>query len=122
MNSSFTVETMIEIELLHIDDCPSWQNGLNNLKVALQDEGIEANVELVKVMDNSDANRLKFLGSPSFHIGGQDLWPEERESYSLSCRIYHTLQGLKGYPSVSMLRDALRGFLEVRDIYHATKQ
>ncbi len=103
----------MKIEVFHIDDCPSWQNGLKNLETALREEGIEGIVELVKVMNNADAGRLKFLGSPSFRIEGQDLWPEERESYSLSCRIYHTPQGLKGYPTVSMLRDALRKFLEV---------
>lgn len=98
----------MKIELLHIDDCPSWQSGLKNLEVARQEERIEQPVEPVKVMDNEDASRLKFLGSPSFRINGWDLWPEERESYSLSCRLYHTPQGMKGFPTVTMLKEALQ--------------
>ena len=64
-------------------------------------------VELVQVMDNDDAARKKFLGSPSFRINGVDLWNEERDRYSLSCRVYPTPDGMKGSPSVLMLREAI---------------
>jgi hypothetical protein len=101
---------MMKIELFHIDNCPSWQNGLKNLETALRAEGLEESIELVNVTDNTSANQLKFLGSPSFHIDGQDVWPEERDGYSLSCRIYYTPQGLKGFPTVAMLRKVLRKF------------
>ena len=101
----------MKIELLHIDDCPSWQAGLKNLEIALQEEKLAASVELVKVMDNESPNQLKFLGSPSFRVDGQNLWPEEREGYSLSCRLYQTPQGMKGFPTVAMLRESLRQFI-----------
>ena len=97
----------MKIQLLYFDDCPSWQSGLDNLRTALKIEGFDASVVLVKVEDNDDANRLKFLGSPSFHISGKDLWPEYRETYSLSCRIYSTPDGMRGYPTVEMLRKKL---------------
>ena len=92
----------MKIHLLYFDDCPSWQNGLENLKTALQLEGLNDSVVLVKVENNDDAARLKFLGSPSFQIDHQDLWPEVRDTYSLSCRVYLTPDGIKGYPSVEM--------------------
>jgi hypothetical protein len=95
---------MLIIQLLYFEGCPSWQNGLENLKTAMQMEGLDAAVVLVEVKDNDDAARLRFLGSPSFQIDGQDLWPEDRDTYSLSCRIYSTPDGMKGYPSVEMLR------------------
>jgi hypothetical protein len=97
----------MKIQLLHFMDCPSWQNGLENLKTALQIEGITASVVLVKVEDNDDAARLKFLGSPSFRVDDQDLWPEDRDTYALNCRVYSTPDGMKGYPSVEMLREKL---------------
>lgn len=98
----------MQIELLYFDGCPSWENGLKNLEVALQEEGLPTSVEMVKVTDDNDAARLKFLGSPSFQIKGQDLWPEERDTYSLSCRVYKTPEGMKGWPSVEMLREKLK--------------
>ena len=100
----------MKIELLYFDDCPSWQSGLENLKAALEAEGLEAGINLVKVSNDEDAARLKFLGSPSFCINGVDWWPEERNQYSLSCRVYLTPQGMKGAPTVEMLREKLRNF------------
>ena len=105
----------MKIELFYFDGCPSWQKGLENLELALQAEGLAVPVETVKVNDNGDANRLKFLGSPSFRIDGHELWPEERENYSLSCRIYSTPEGLIGFPSVGMLRKALSKFKQTSD-------
>ena len=74
----------------------------------MQMEKIDSSLELIMIRDDSDAARWKFLGSPSFRINGQDLWPEERDTYTLSCRVYITLEGMKGWPSVEMLRERLK--------------
>lgn len=103
----------MKIEILYFDGCPSWEGGLKNLESALQEEGLPASVEMVKVMDDDDAARLKFLGSPHFRVDGQDLWPEEREIYSLSCRVYPTPEGIKGFPTVAMLRQQLNQLKQV---------
>jgi hypothetical protein len=98
----------MKVELLYFDGCPSWQSGLQNLHSALQANGLDVSVKLVQVLDNDDAARKKFLGSPSFRINGTDLWGEEREVYSMSCRVYATPEGIKGSPTISMLQDAIR--------------
>lgn len=97
----------MKIELLYFDGCPSWEAGLKNLQLALQEVGISTSVEMVKVETDADADRLKFLGSPHFRINGMDLWHEERDAYSLSCRVYPTPEGVKGYPTVQMLKEKL---------------
>ncbi len=102
----------MKIELLYFDGCPSWENGLENLKTALREEGISDSVKLVKVKDDRDAARLRFLGSPSFRVNDIELWPEERESYSLSCRVYPTPGGLKGWPTLEMLREKVSAMKE----------
>jgi hypothetical protein len=98
----------LKIQLLYFDGCPSWQSSLMTLHAALKADGLDESVELVQVLDNDDAARKKFLGSPSFRVDGVDLWNEERDTYSLSCRVYATPEGMKGSPSVSMLREAIR--------------
>jgi hypothetical protein len=98
----------MKIDLLYFDGCPSWEDALENLKVALATEGLTTDIHLVKVDDNNEATRLKFLGSPSFQVNGVDLWREERKRYNLSCRVYLTPQGMKGGPTIEMLRDKLR--------------
>jgi len=99
----------MKIDLLYIDDCPSWKSGLKNLKAALKAGGLKADICLVKVKNDADAARLKFQGSPSFRVNGVELWPEKRSAYNLSCRIYATPQGLKGFPTEEMLLEKLRG-------------
>jgi hypothetical protein len=98
----------MKIDLLYFDGCPSWLDGLENLKAALKAEGLEASIRLVKVTNDDEAARLKFLGSPSFRVEGVDWWPEERKRYNMSCRVYQTPLGMKGAPTVEMLREQLR--------------
>lgn len=98
----------MKIELLYFDGCPSWKNGLKNLEAALQEEDLSFPVVMVRVTNDNDAAQLKFLGSPHFRVDGHDLWPEEREIYSLSCRIYPTPEGIKGWPTVQMLQEKLQ--------------
>jgi len=98
----------MQIELLYFDGCPSWEGALENLKAALQAEGLQAEINLVKVESDEEAASLKFLGSPSFRVDGVDWWPEERKRYNLSCRVYATPQGMRGAPTVEMLREKLR--------------
>ena len=98
----------MQIDLLYFDGCPSWQDGLENLKAALSAEGIDAEIRLVQGENDAEAARLRFLGSPSFHIEGRELWPEQREQYALSCRVYSTPLGMKGAPTVELLREKLR--------------
>ena len=98
----------MKIELLYFDGCPSWGAALKNLQTALKDENLSASIEMVNVADDDDATQLKFLGSPHFRVDGEDLWHEEREIYSLSCRVYPTPEGIKGFPTVQMLREKLR--------------
>jgi hypothetical protein len=103
----------MKIQLLYFDGCPSWECGLKNLEVALLEENFSASIEMVKVADDDEAVQLKFLGSPHFRVNGHDLWPENRETYSLSCRVYPTPEGFKGFPTVAMLRQQLGQFKQV---------
>ena len=103
----------MKIEILYFDGCPSWEDGLKNLEAALREEGLSVPVQMVSVADDNDAARLKFLGSPHFRGHGQDLWPGEREIYSLNCRVYLAPEGIKGFPTVAMLRRQLKQFRQV---------
>lgn len=98
----------MKIDLLYFNDCPSWKAALENLETALSAESVEAEIQLIEVNDNKQASSLKFLGSPSVCVDGQDWWPEARATYNLSCRVYATPQGLQGAPTVEMLRGKIK--------------
>jgi hypothetical protein len=104
---------MIQIKLLYFDGCPSWQPALENLKMAIAAEKIAAEISLVKIQTPQQAEQERFLGSPSFLVNGEDLWPEERSHYVLSCRVYQTPSGLKGSPSTEMLQERLKEVIQV---------
>jgi len=97
----------MEIELLYFDGCPSWQNALANTQRIIKEEGLEFLIKLVEVKSDKDVLEHKFLGSPSFQVNGQDLWPETRENYSMSCRVYSSPSGMFGVPTDDMLRAKL---------------
>jgi hypothetical protein len=97
----------MRIDLLYFDGCPSWKNALDNLRVAFKEENIEAEINLVLVGNDEEAMKEKFLGSPSIRVNGIDMWPMSRQSYFLSCRMYRTAEGMKGFPTVTMLREKI---------------
>lgn len=97
------------IELLYFDGCPSHQAAGASLRQALDEEGIETEVELVAVNTDEEAAVLRFPGSPTIRLNGRDLFPvREQGDWRLGCRVYATSEGLKGSPTVSMLRETLR--------------
>jgi len=98
----------MKIRLLYFDGCPSWQSALQNIKTACELDELPWPIEPVEVRDDDHAAALRFLGSPSIIVDGEDLWPEAREAYGMSCRMYRTPEGMRGWPTVAMLRERLR--------------
>ena len=87
--------TGMKIEILHFDGCPTYRVTENTLRQVLAEEGLEADIELVAVNSDEQAQRLHFPGSPTIRIDGRDLFPTpEREDWKLVCRIYATPEGL----------------------------
>lgn len=100
---------MMKIELLYFEGCPGAEVAERNLREALTAEEIEAEIVRVEVNTDEDAQRLRFPGSPTIRIDGEDPFPvPEREQWALSCRTYATPEGLRGAPTVKLLRPSLR--------------
>ena len=98
----------MKMEVLYFDGCPTYETAAKTLRAVLEKEGMEAEVQLVAVNSDEDAGRLRFPGSPTIRVDGEDLFPvTEREDWRLGCRVYATPQGLRGSPTAGMLREAL---------------
>lgn len=99
----------MRIELLYWDRCPSWHQALENLREALRAEGIPVDVSLVCITAFPRGRLPRFRGSPTILVSGQDLFPEQPgPNEGLSCRLYQTEEGPKGWPTVEMARCRLR--------------
>ena len=71
--------------------------------------GAEPDLRLVNVETADDAQRLRFLGSPTIRVNGHDVEPgaDDRIDFSFSCRVYRTDSGFHGQPEESWVRAAL---------------
>ncbi len=98
----------MKVEVLYFDGCPTYQTATKTLRAVLAGEGVEADVELVAVNTDEEARGLKFPGSPTIRVDGEDLFPiAEREDWRLGCRVYATPEGLRGSPTADMFKEAL---------------
>jgi hypothetical protein len=101
----------VTIELLYFDGCPNHDALAPHLRELLVEAGIDATIELRSVETVEDAERERFLGSPTIRVDGRDVDPgaAAREDYGLKCRLYATDQGLRGTPPDSWILAALAG-------------
>jgi hypothetical protein len=98
----------MRIEVLYFDGCPSYRAAERILRGVLVREDAEADVELVAVKTDEEAQRLRFPGSPTIRVDGEDLFPvPARTEYALGCRMYATPEGLRGWPTAKMVWAAL---------------
>lgn len=100
----------MNVELLYFEGCPHYEALLPHLRGILEREGIEIDVDLVRVETPEDAEELGFLGSPTVRIDGHDVerGAMQRDDFGLKCRIYQTPEGLKGAPPDEWILAALR--------------
>ena len=100
----------MKIEILVFDGCPNIETTEKLVSETINELGIDANIEIVNVVDNDDAVAKRFLGSPSVRIDGKDLEVEEDEltQYTMRCRIYRDGDKQSGVPSKDILMDKLR--------------
>lgn len=104
---------MLTIDFLYTDDCPHCPEALNILKEVLSEEHVEAHISTTLVTNEEEAERLKFLGSPTIRINGQDVEPgiAQRTDYHGHCRLYVYHEQVFDSPPKEMIREALKKFL-----------
>jgi len=100
----------MEIELLCFDGCPSYMQAEEELRSALDELGIPGPIRRILVRDDDEAERLRFIGSPTIRVDGRDLEPEvdRAEDFGLRCRIYFEGGAMRGWPSRAFILAALR--------------
>jgi hypothetical protein len=99
----------VEIRFLYSDQCPSHDEAIERLRKVLDEEGIDAKIEVVRVETFEDAKRYRYPGSPTILIDGHDIDPVPNYEYAPTCRAYRLEDGrISPLPSVSMIRKAVR--------------
>ena len=99
----------MRVSFLYYEDCPSHDVALERLREVMDEEGIPDEVEVVKVETEEQARKLRFVGSPTIRVDGQDIYPPSDSRYALTCRAYRLADDrISPLPSKDMIRRAVR--------------
>jgi len=98
----------VQIEVLHINDCPSWREAGRRVRDALAFTGRDRDAIHFRLLESvEEAALVPFSGSPTILIDGADLFPGGERTSQLACRVYATPNGLSGTPTMEQIIDAL---------------
>ena len=101
--------TRLRVSFLYYEECPSHDLALERLREVMAEEGLPGEVEVIKVETEEQAHELRFVGSPTIRVDGQDIDPPSDSRYALTCRSYRLADGrISPLPSKDMIRRALR--------------
>jgi hypothetical protein len=100
-------ETLVEI--LYFEGCPNYVAARELVQRVGAEVGARLDLRVVEVGQPADADRMRFLGSPTIRVDGQDIEPgaDEREQFQFACRVYRTEKGFAGQPPAEWVRAAL---------------
>ncbi len=104
---------MQNIDVLIFDGCPNIEPTLKRVRAAITAAQREedAIIRVVRIETDEDAQRERFLGSPSVRVDGVDVEQaaRARTDFGLQCRVYSVGERLDGAPPVEWIGSALRG-------------
>lgn len=100
----------MKITFLYYEGCPSHDVALDRLHQVMVEEDVRAEIEVIKVETDEQAQRLRFIGSPTLRLDGQDIDPPPPDAYyALTCRAYRLDDGrISPLPSPDLIRRALQ--------------
>jgi hypothetical protein len=80
------------IEILYFEGCPNHEGLRERLPALLKVARIATEPTLREITTQQDAERERFLGSPTLRVNGRDVEPaaDDRADYGMKCRIYRT--------------------------------
>ena len=102
----------MKIEVLHINECPNWEDAGKVLAEVIDELGVpQVSVSFTLIRTPEDAAAHPFAGSPTILIDGEDAVPGADPSTDVACRIYRDGPRTAGLPSKETLRQAVLSHL-----------
>jgi hypothetical protein len=96
----------VQVTLLYFDDCPNWRVAAEHLRpLAWENPEIEVSHRLVETIE--EAEETTFRGSPSFIVGGVDVFADADVPVGLACHVYQAPDGPAGSPTIGQSRDVV---------------
>jgi len=97
----------LRVEFLYFRECPGHKQALANLKDALRESKLRANLVLLSVNSAEEAEKTGFQGSPSIRVNGKDL-DGRNDGFSFACRLYNIDGKITPTPTKEFIKERLR--------------
>jgi len=99
----------MQIEVLHIDECPNLEDTKASLSELIAELGLgHIVITFTLIGTPAEAAKHRFAGSPTVLIDGFDAVPGTDPTTNLACRIYRDGQKIAGSPSKDSIRKAIQ--------------
>jgi hypothetical protein len=100
-----------DVELLWFADCPNHTTARQMLQEVIADLVPGTPIRDLDATDPLTAERLRFPGSPTIRVDGDDVDPTyvDPGDYTPRCRLYRTDAGLRGLPERRWIETAFLG-------------
>lgn len=97
------------IEVLYFEGCPHYRETVELLERLLLEEGLSGAIVQHPVTTHEEAVRVRFLGSPTIRVDGEDVEvaARSRDDFGVKCRLYSVSGRLVGLPNADTLRAAI---------------
>ncbi|HEY1216781.1 MAG TPA: DUF2703 domain-containing protein, partial [Bryobacteraceae bacterium] len=96
----------LDIEILHIEDCPGFPVAVAMVQDVVASMGRKADIRTTLI---SDPNLPGFAGSPTVLVNGKDIDPQTHAGCcGLSCRTYSDKGKLRNAPPRELIESAIR--------------
>lgn len=94
----------MRVEVLFVPGCPNYEPAVERVKKVLAAEALKSEIERIEVATDEAARALRFPGSPTIRINGDDVESDDANVAGLTCRLYANRTGV---PSEEALRLAV---------------
>jgi len=97
-------QNKVLLQIQHFHGCPNSSEMIRRVKEAINGIEDEVDYQEIRIETNELAEKVKFRGSPTVLVNGEDLeGREEPESTLLNCRVYEN-----GLPSIEDIKDKIK--------------
>jgi hypothetical protein len=84
----------MDVELLWWRGCPSTDEAIEIVRDEMAALGIAPDeLRITEINTDADAERERFVGSPTIRVDGRDLQSPDDEPVGLTCRVYRLRDG-----------------------------